>query len=138
MGLKRKAHRCARPLAALTPHCPCWCHMPRAPGVKICRGGRDNGTPHAFPTSPLISQSCAPLTFAARRAHRCFAFLLSGVLAQRGEVVFKRAKACCSTAAIEPDPPLSRKRLSSTLQALMLQAGLTAQTPSKRPAVQAK
>ena len=59
------------------------------------------------------------------------------VLAQRGEVVFKRAQACCSTAAIEPDPPLSRKRLSSTPQVLVLEAGLTALTPCKRPAVQA-
>ena len=57
------------------------------------------------------------------------------VLAQRGEVVFKRAQACCSTAAIEPDPPLSRKRLSSTPQVLVLEAGLTTQTPSKRPAM---
>ena len=115
-------------------------HMPRAPGVKICRRGGNNGAPHAFPTFPSIPQSCAPLTFAARRAHRCFVFLLSGAGAEgglRGEVVFKRAQACCSTAAIEPDPPLSRKRLSSTPQVLVLEAGLTALTPCKRPAVQA-
>ena len=115
-------------------------HMPRAPGVKICRRGGDNGAPHAFPSFPSIPQSCAPLTFAARRAHRCFVFLLSGAGAEgglRGEVVFKRAQACCSTAAIEPDPPLSRKRLSSTPQVLVLEAGLTALTPCKRPAVQA-
>ena len=115
-------------------------HMPPAPDVNVRRGGGNNGAPHAFLTSPSIPQSCAPLTFAARRAHRCFVFLLSGAGAEgglRGEVVFKRAQACCSTAAIEPDPPLSRKRLSSTPQVLVLEAGLTALTPCKRPAVQA-
>ena len=59
-------------------------HMPRAPGVKICRRGGDNGAPHAFPSFPSIPQSCAPLTFAARRAHRCFVFLLSGTGAEGG------------------------------------------------------
>ena len=59
-------------------------HMPRAPDVNICRGGGDNGATHAFHTSPSIPQSCAPLTFAARRAHRCFVFLLSGAGAEGG------------------------------------------------------
>ena len=59
-------------------------HMPRAPGVKICRRGGDNGAPHAFPTFPSIPQSCTPLTFAARCARRCFVFLLSGAGAEGG------------------------------------------------------
>ena len=79
-------------------------HMPRAPGVEICRGGRDNGAPHAFPTFPSITQSCAPLTFAARRAHRCVGISSPGAGAEYsgregGEAVFKRAKACCMLGA---------------------------------------
>ena len=83
-GIKAQGAHVRQTLRRLDPALTVLVHMPPAPDVNVRRGGGNNGAPHAFLTSPSISQSCAPLTFAARRAHRCFVFLLSGAGAEGG------------------------------------------------------
>ena len=78
-------------------------HMPPAPDVNVRRGGGNNGAPHAFLTSPSISQSCAPLTFAARRAQIGLHVSLPDARRQGGGVF--RARVGPALDADYPCPP---------------------------------
>ena len=87
-------------------------HMPRASGVNICRGGRGNGASHAFPTFPSIPQSCAPLTFAARRAQIGLHVSLPDARRQGGGDFWAQG-GCAVDGAIQVRPQGERKTAPS-------------------------